>query len=137
MACKFKFRALGPKNFPHLGSRLPKDISRAYGYQFAEFGPCGYCSFVARGDRRERLKEEKEEETEEKTKHHNHKIYAGLHPGIDKNQTKQTSGTKTVQQEQPSNLAYSVSSICPTYPPKQKLSSPGYIKLLSIDEQLM
>ena len=39
--------------------------------------PCGYCSSVSRGDRRKRLKEEE-------TKHHNQKIYAGLHKGIDK-----------------------------------------------------
>ena len=39
-----------------------------------------------RGNRRKRLKEtEEREETEETTKRHNQEIYAGLHPGIDKN----------------------------------------------------
>ena len=79
--CKFKFRALGP--ITPLGLDYQKAYQGPMGYQFAEYGSCAYCSSVARGDIRERLKEEKEKETEEKTKHHNHKMYAGLHPGID------------------------------------------------------
>ena len=50
------------------------------GYQYTKYGSCAFFSSFARG--RKRLEEE-EEETEEKTKYHNHKIYAGLHPGID------------------------------------------------------
>ena len=50
------------------------------GYQCSKYGPCGYFSSFAGGDTRKRLEEE---ETGEKTKHHNHKIYAWLHPGID------------------------------------------------------
>ena len=49
------------------------------GYQRTKYGPCGYFNCFASGDTRKRL----EEETEGKTKHHNHKIYAGFHSGID------------------------------------------------------
>ena len=56
-----------------------KSTKGIMGYQCTKYGPCGYFSCFARGDTRKRL----EEETEEKTKHHNHKIYARLHPGID------------------------------------------------------
>ena len=33
-------------------------------YQCIKYGPCGYCSSVARGDRRKHLEEEQEKEEE-------------------------------------------------------------------------
>ena len=55
------------------------------GYRCTKYGPCSYFSSYDTGGTRKRLeKEEEKENPTKKTTEHKENIYAGLHPGIDK-----------------------------------------------------